>query len=595
MKRLIPIFLAVLGACTENIPEPSPFGTLPSPAQVEWQKQELTMFYHFGPSTFSGLTGENATNRYDSEELVALFKPSAVDTDQWVRTAAENGFKAVIITAKHHDGFSLWPNPRSECNVSLCESPYNVDVVGALSASCEKYGLNFGVYLSPWDKNDPVFGTAEYNDHYVEALKSLVGGTYGKVSEMWFDGNGANRSPYDFNLFNATVLEANPDCVIFSNVGPGCRWVGNEQGTASETSWSAFSPSRYGASQGALPGDFEKYLGEGDPDGEYWIPAETDMSIRPISDAGGWFWSPGESTKSARELMGIYYRSVGRNSIMLLNVPPTVDGVLDAADVKALEQFRHIRESVFGTNLADGAVVSASSVRGGGGSRFAPEKILDAAYDDYYAAAEGENEVTLEFVLPSPVEFNRLMLQEYIPLGQRICSFTIEVKEDGLWREWGEGVKSTVGYKRIILGESVRTDAVRLSVKALAPPLLNGFGLYLDTFTDVPVFDVPENGIVDIGEIDGDAGPLTFRLRIPNGYSGSLVPVGATVHCGCTSAKTGSEVLPGEDEIVEITYDPLLGGGFREKLEILYSASSATRIRPLEFTGEVLFGDELSY
>lgn len=590
MKRLA-ILLAVAAACTPlAVDPPAPYGAVPSAGQVEWQRQELIMFYHFGPSTFSGLTGENATNRYNASELVDLFRPSAVDADQWVRVASENGFKEVILTAKHHDGFSLWPSPHSICNVSLCEEPYNVDVVGALSAACAKYGVNLGLYLSPWDKNDPTFGTVEYNNHYVEALTSLLDGTYGKVSEFWFDGNGANRSPYDFDLFNATVLGFNPECVIFSNVGPGCRWVGNEQGLASETSWSAFSPSRYGAAHGALPGDFEKYLGEGDADGEFWIPAETDLSIRPIADANGWFWGPGEKTRSARELLGIYYRSVGRNSIMLLNVPPTTDGVLDPADIRALEQFKYLREQVFGTNLAADAVASASAVRG---DQYAASKMLDGDFDSYYAAPDDVTEVALEFTLPALRTFNRLMLQEYIPLGQRVSSFSIEVMSDDSWKPWGEGAMSTIGYKRIILGDTVTASAVRVTVKALACPVLNGFGLFYDPFTDIPEYTLGPDGTVDIGEVDGDAGPMTFRVVIPNTFTSELTPSGANVHCGCTSVDIRkSPVAPGANEVVTITYNPILPAGFRETVDLEYTADSAIRQRQLVFIGETHFADE---
>jgi len=436
------------------------------------------MFLHFGPSTFSGLTGEAAANRYGAQELVGLYRPSRLDPAQWARVAKETGFRGMVLTAKHHDGFSLWPAPHSICNVGLCPEPFNQDVLKALSEACREEGLSFGVYLSPWDKNDPVFGTQEYNNHYTDALNSLLDGSYGPVSEVWFDGNGADRSPYDFGLFNRTVLEAAPGAVIFSNVGPGCRWVGNEEGLAGETNWSTFSPEAHGASQGALPGDYGAYLGRGDENGSAWIPAETDVSIRSKDVPNGWFWAPGQQPLSALELLDLYYKSVGRNSLLLLNVPPTREGLLDQADIQVLREFKNLRDSVFSRNLAQGATVRASDVRGRG---FGPENLLDGDYDSYFAVPDGCTRVDVELELDGPATFNRVLLQEYIPLGQRVKGLEVQVRRDGGWTTWAGA--STIGYKRILTGPEVTADAVRIRITdALACPVLNAVGLFLDPF-----------------------------------------------------------------------------------------------------------------
>lgn len=465
---------AVLG-CVRRPAVPEPFGACPDKGQVEWQKQELALFFHFGPSTFSGLTGEKAANRYDAAELVALYRPEGLDVEQWVQVAGETGFKGVVLTAKHHDGFSLWNAPHSICHVGLCPAPYSQDVVKALSEACRKYGVSMGVYVSPWDKNDPSFGTETYNGHYTDALASLLDGTYGPVNEVWFDGNGANRSPYNFTLFNHTVRSFNPEAVIFSNVGPGCRWVGNELGIASETNWSTFSPEAHGAAQGALPGPYEAYLGQGDEGGSAWIPAEADLSIRPIDAPNGWFWDAGQEPKPARELMRAYYETVGRNARMLLNVPPTRQGVLDPRDVRVLAEFKAMRDEVFGTDLAQGARVKASSCLDR--RRMGPRRLLDGDFDTYYASKTLLPRITLE--LAGEKTFNRVLLQEYIPLGQRVKAFRIQVLSDGNWQDWGEG--TTVGYKRILQGPAVTATAVRITIAdALAAPVLSTVSLHLD-------------------------------------------------------------------------------------------------------------------
>ena len=476
MRKWMHIVLAAVLACgCDRGSLPEPFGVCPTAGQLAWQRQELTMFFHFGPSTFSGLTGEAATNRYTAQELIGLYRPQKIDAGQWAEVAAEAGFQGVILTAKHHDGFSLWPAPHSVCHVGLCPEPYNQDVIKSLSEAARRQGLNMGVYLSPWDKNDPAFGTEAYNSHYTDALKSLLDGSYGTINEVWFDGNGADRSPYDFALFNRTVYQCNPDAVIFSNIGPGCRWVGNEAGIASETNWSAFSPDLHGAAQGALPGDYEYYLGQGDEAGAWWIPAEADMSIRPTDGPNGWFWQAWQEPKSARELMKIYYETVGRNAQMLLNVPPTAEGVLDARDIQVLMEFKALRDSVFSSNLADGATAKASSCLN---RRFGPQHLLDKDSDTFFAAKEPQ--VSIEVKLDGPKSFNRVLLQEYIPLGQRVKAFRVEVRRGGRWEPWAFG--TTIGYKRILLGPVVTTDAVRVLIDdALAPPVLARLGLHWDT------------------------------------------------------------------------------------------------------------------
>lgn len=459
-----------------DTPAPTAFGAVPTSGQVAWQRQELIMFYHFGPATFSGHDGETAD--YTAAELISHYKPTALDCDQWVRTAADNGFKEVILTAKHHDGFCLWDNPESTCDIAACAEPYDKDVLKGVSDACAKYNVNFGIYLSPWDKL--VGGASAYEDKYIKAINSLARGQYGKLTEFWLDGNHAGN--LDFGHVNDAIREKNPDVVIFSNVGPGCRWVGNEEGNAGETNWSTYSPAEHGASQSSLPGDYWTYLWSGDKGGQAWIPAECDFSIQAIGDGNGWFWGQDDRRKSAKDLMDIYYKSVGRNSIFLMNVPPNREGIIDAQEVEILQAFKQMRDKVFGTNLAAGATASATNIRGKDEAKFGPARMLEEDYDAYFATDDAVRSVDLTFTLPEARTFNRVQLQEYIPLGQRVERFGIQVRRNGQWTDWGTGEMTTIGHKRIILGTSVTADAVRIRIKeALACPVLNGFALYNDT------------------------------------------------------------------------------------------------------------------
>ena len=310
---LLMFFVAVSCADVQEI---APFGAVPTPQQVEWQKMEYNMFMHFGPNTFTGVEWGSGMEKEE------IFNPTAMDCAQWTRIAKTAGMKGVIITAKHHDGFCLWPNPVSKHTVA--QSPWRDgkgDVLKDLSEACRQDELGFGIYISPWDRNDPHYGTDEYNGVFVKTLEHALG-NYGRVFEQWFDracGEGPNgkKQVYDWVLFNGTVDKMQPGAVIFSDYGPGCRWVGNEKGHAGRTCWSTMN----------VDADFKgpvtsrKDLNEGVVGGNTWAPAESDVSIRK-----GWFWKERENStvKSLQHLLKIYYETVGRNSLLLLNVPIAV-------------------------------------------------------------------------------------------------------------------------------------------------------------------------------------------------------------------------------------------------------------------------------
>lgn len=466
-KRCIAAISVVLfAACAKKAPEP--YGAVPSPQQVEWQKMEMNFLVCFGPNTFTGMEWGLGTEAED------IFNPSDLDCGQWVSIAKAAGFKGLIIVAKHHDGFCLWPNPESTHTVA--GSPWKDgkgDVLKELSDACAAEGLKFGIYISPWDRNDPHYGTSEYNDVYVRTLESALDGRYGNVFEEWFDGacgEGPNgkRQVYDWDRFHETVLKYQPDAVMFSDVGPGCRWVGNESGIAGRTNWSTFSPEGFTAGAGAPPADT---LQIGNIHGNYWIPAETDVPLRP-----GWFWreSENDKVKSLEDLISIYNTSVGRNSLLLLGIAPDVTGHIHPADSARLMEFGAALKEIFRTNLAEGAKVKASSTRCGG---FKAGNILDGDYDSYWAASDGVTEATLTFDLGAAKTFNRILLQEYIPLGQRIKAFTIKVlTADGSWKEIAS--ETTIGFKRIVPVETVTTSKIEVSISSFASPIINNFGLF---------------------------------------------------------------------------------------------------------------------
>ena len=477
MNKWISALVLALCACSQVTP-PTPYGVCPSPAQVAWHQQELLMFYHFGQATFSGFDGENGScngKPWSEELLLKNYAAPQLDVDQWVRVAALNGFKEVILTAKHHDGFCLWDNPESTADVANEACVNHQDVVQAVRDACNKYGVNMGIYLSPWDRTIEVAGLdiATYEEKYKHAVGDLMT-RYAPVVEFWFDGNHAGA--FDWPSVNSAVLDVNPDCLIFSDGGPGCRWVGNEQGVAGETNWNTLNVKERGITPGHAPGDYHTYLGQGDPGGSQWVPTECDFSIQDIGDPDRWFYDPTDRVKTPEELLAIYYTSVGRGGVFLMNVPPSPEGIIGPAETASIEGFTALREKVFGTNLAQGARARASAERGKG---YEADKLLDPDYDTYFAAPDGVKEVDLDIYLNGEKTFNRVMLQEYIPLGQRVESFQVEVHENGEWTPWEEG--TTIGHKRILLGRTVTADAVRIHIEALACPVLNGFGLYNDT------------------------------------------------------------------------------------------------------------------
>ncbi|MBQ8702813.1 MAG: alpha-L-fucosidase [Bacteroidales bacterium] len=450
--------MAMLSACT--LREPEPFGPVPTEAQLAWQRMEINMFCHFGPNTFTGAEWGSGMEAED------VFHPTGLDCRQWVDVARQAGMGGIILTAKHHDGFCLWPSAFSTHTVAD-----TLDVLRAFVDACRAGGVKPGVYISPWDRNHPSYGTDEYNDVFDNTLRE-VHGTYGPLFEQWFDGacgEGPNgkKQHYDWPRFMQTVNELNPQCVVFSDIGPGCRWVGNEEGHCGDPCWSTLN------TEGATPSDNKPApteLETGHKGGASWVPAEVDVSIRP-----GWFWHPQEHPKSVDQLMEIYFNSVGRNGLLLLNVPPDTNGRISAEDSAVLVAFRTERDRIFAHDLAQGAKAHALHRRGHGA-----KQVLDTAYHTYWAATSRNAELTLE--LDSATEFDIIVLQEYIPLGQRITSVNLLLDRDGGLYSYSLGDEplcTTVGYKRIIrLDHPVRWRQLVFQFEGMAPPVINRIALY---------------------------------------------------------------------------------------------------------------------
>jgi alpha-L-fucosidase len=452
----------------------------PSPRQLRWQQLELTGFLHFGLNTY--------TNKEwgDGTESPTLFNPTALDAGQWVRACKAGGIKQVIITAKHHDGFCLWPSKFTKHSVQ--SSPWKNgqgDVVKEVATACHAQGMGFGVYLSPWDRNSPYFGdSATYNNYFVNQLTELLT-NYGRVDEVWFDGaNGegptGKKQVYDFNRWYALIRKLQPTAVI-AVMGPDVRWVGTESGAGRETEWSvvpldaqqqakvaatsqkevAFAP------QNRLGDDLGSREKTKDARALVWYPAEVDVSIRP-----GWFHHPAEDgqVKTPAQLLDIYNSSVGRNGVLLLNIPPDKTGLLNPRDVASLHAWRVALAQTYANNLLKGSRVSGTSA----GSAAA---LLDAKYDTYWTASGRDTTATLRFALPAPQLFDVLQLQENITVGQRIEQFVLEYKSGSEWKTVAAG--TTVGYKRILKFAPVRAQYLRLRIlSSRLNPTLSAIGLY---------------------------------------------------------------------------------------------------------------------
>jgi alpha-L-fucosidase len=473
-RLLWPVLPFLLIGAAMQAEAPAPRLPVPTRQQAAWQRCETNLFLHFGVNTFTDR--EWGSGNEDPK----IFNPGSLDALQWVRAAKAGGFKIVILTAKHHDGFCLWPSQYTTHSVK--SSPWrngNGDVVRELSEACKAEGLKLGIYLSPWDRHERTYGDSpRYNDYYINQLTELLTG-YGPIAEVWFDGacgEGPNgkKQEYDWERIRATVRKLQPDAVMFSDAGPDIRWIGNERGIAGDPCWSTIGSGTV-PYPGAPGEEIIRALQHGDPMGDIWRPGESDVSIRP-----GWFWHKGEDGKvrSVENLVDLYFKSVGRNSLLLLNVPPNNQGLLSDADARRLAEFRARLDRIFRANLAAGKAVSASNSRADAPS-FSAASVLDDNANTCWATDDGVTSGWIEVDLGAPTQFNVAMVQEAIELGQRVAAYHLEVRRGGLWKTIDSG--TTIGHKRLDRFETVTAQHVRLVVdKALACPAISSFGIYLD-------------------------------------------------------------------------------------------------------------------
>ena len=422
---LIPFFFVLHISTAQPLP-------VPGKPQLAWQQLETTAFLHFTVNTFTDKEWGEGT------ESPEIFNPVNFDARKIVKILKDAGFKMAIITAKHHDGFCLWPSKYTKHSIK--SSPWKNgkgDIVKEISEACRENGIKFGVYLSPWDRHEPLYGTNAYNTFYKNQLRELLT-NYGDIAEVWFDGakgKNAKNMEYDFPGFWKLVRRLQPKAVMFSDVGPDVRWVGNEAGNAGETCWSTIT------TDGMAPGKADpKYLNTGDQNGKMWIPAETDVSIRP-----GWFYHAAEDdkVKTGKQLVDLYYQSVGRNSLLLLNIPPNRQGLFSDADVASLQEFRTILNETFKNNFAAGKINTS---------------LTDKKLSTFITLKENQP-LVLDF--KEPVTFDRALLQENIAAGQR-NEVLLEYWDGKEWQKINQF--TTIGYKRLIRFPAVTSAKVRLTV-----------------------------------------------------------------------------------------------------------------------------------
>jgi alpha-L-fucosidase len=465
------VAVAMMCGSARGATPPAPYGPVPSAAQLAWQEDELTLFVHFGMNTFTGRgTGLGS-------EDPKLFNPTDLDCKQWVAAAKESGFKGMILTAKHHDGFCLWPTATTDHSVKRSTwRDGRGDVVREFTVACHAAGMKAGIYCSPWDRSQPIYDSDQpaYQKLYRAQLTELLS-NYGPVYEMWFDGNKANVAAWPDVI--KTVRALQPGAVI--KQGPtvqpvleDLRWVGNEKACAPLSNWSIDPPPELekAGQEKAVPAT------------PHWFPRESDTML-----AGHWFWDD-NPPRDLPTLLNYYYTSVGRNSILILNVPPDKRGRFSDDCIKRMHEFHDALTTIFGTDLAAGKRATASNVRGND-SAYAGDQALDGKDDTYWATDDGVTSASLEVDLGGVQTFNVVRIEEMIALGQRVAQYKVDaLLDDGTWKPVSTG--TTIGYRKLDRFPAVKASRVRMTiVRSLACPTICGFGIHMDTISRPASFE----------------------------------------------------------------------------------------------------------
>ena len=451
-------------SCISQNP-PQPYGAVPSERQLIWHNMKYHAFIHFGPNTFTDIEWGHGKESPD------VFDPTELDCRQWAKVIKEAGMEGAIITAKHHDGFCLWPSKYSTHTVR--ESQWREgkgDVLQELSEACREFGIKFGIYVSPWDRNHPTYFTEEYNTVFKNMLEEVLT-NYGEVYYVFFDGAfsvgpDGKRQEYDWVGFTDVVRRCQPNAVIFSDAGPDVRWIGNERGYAAETNWCTV---KKGVFYPGIPGVNDQ-LQTGHEDGELWIPSEVNTSIRP-----GWFYHKQEDdrVKSLNRLIDNWYHSVGMNGNFLLNLPPDTRGLIHENDIKRLMELKAYRDEAFSLNLAENASASTTQTRG---KIFNAKKAIDGNPNTYWATDDDVLNVSIELDFGQAKDINALLIQEYITLGQRVKSFSIEALHENKFEQIAAGI--TIGNRRIVKFNTIRTQKLKINISAKASPLISNLEVY---------------------------------------------------------------------------------------------------------------------
>lgn len=505
------LWVVLLSVCSighnhAQVKAPTPLGPVPTDNQVNWQEMESYAFVHFSLNTYT-----DQAWGYGNED-VKSFNPLESDCRQWARICKEAGLKGVIITAKHHCGFCLWPSKYTDYSVK--NSPWKNgkgDMIREMADACNEFGLKLGIYLSPWDRNSPDYGKPEYITYFRNQLTELLT-NYGPIFEVWFDGanggngyyGGANETRmidrttyYDWKNTYDLIHALQPNCVIWNDGGDrgDLRWVGTEEGFVGETNWSLLNAT------GDVPWSMLHY---GVENGNAWVPAEVNTSIRPE-----WFYHPNEDgqVKSVPQLMDLYFNSIGRNGSMLLNFPIMPNGLIHTNDEKSAIEFGKAIKESFAVDLARMTRISASNVRGNS-KKFDASKTIDGKKSTYWATDDRVTNASLTIDFDKPTLFNRFMVQEYIRLGQRVKAFTLEVITDGTWKVLQKA--TTIGYKRILRFPSVKATKLRFTITdSKSCPVISTIGIYnAPVFLHAPSISRSQSG--DVRIFTDEVGPIFY-------------------------------------------------------------------------------------